>query len=76
MGGPKHSDEYDDRFLDCEADLEADILAVLDSAAAAGWKRAEALAAITSLIDNVALGDQAKTETQRKIDEAMQRLRD
>lgn len=30
MKVPRHPEEYADRFIDCEFDLEGDILAVLD----------------------------------------------
>ncbi|MFG6083940.1 hypothetical protein ACEUZ9_000175 [Paracoccus litorisediminis] len=62
MKGSRHPEEYDERFIDCEADLEAEILAVLDRAEAVGWGRAEAIAAIKSLCENIQLGDEANGE--------------
>ena len=62
MNGPKHPGEYADRFIDCEFDLEAEVHAVLDRAKAVGWGRAEAIAAIISLCENIQLGDEANAE--------------
>lgn len=75
MNGPRHQDKYGDRFLDCEAELEAEILAVLDRAEAAGWDRAEAVAAIASLADHIALGDMASAQDWHRLREAMKRNR-
>ncbi|MFG6081582.1 hypothetical protein ACEUZ9_002206 [Paracoccus litorisediminis] len=62
MKGPRHPEEYADRFIDCEFDLEAEVLALLDRAEAVGWGRAEAIAAIISLGENIQLGDEANAE--------------
>ena len=75
MKGPKHSEEYADRFIDCEFDLEADFLAVLDRAEAVGWGRAEAIAAIISLADNIALGDAAMADSWERLQKILKHNR-
>ncbi|MFG6084065.1 hypothetical protein ACEUZ9_000307 [Paracoccus litorisediminis] len=59
MRGPRPHVPPEDRFLECEEALEEELLALIDRAVAAGWDRPETLSAITSLVDNIALGDQA-----------------
>ena len=75
MKGPRYPAEYGDRFIDCEADLEAEILAVLDRAEAIGWGRPEAIAAITSLADNIALGDAAMADGWERLQKALKHNR-
>ncbi|SMO64136.1 hypothetical protein [Paracoccus laeviglucosivorans] len=75
MNCPRHPQEYDHNFYGWE-ELEDDVIAVLDRTTAAVWKRAEALAAITSLIDDIDEGDPANAETQCRTGEGMKRLWD
>ncbi|MFG6083939.1 hypothetical protein ACEUZ9_000174 [Paracoccus litorisediminis] len=75
MKGPRYPESYEDRFTDCEFDLEADILAVLDRAEAVGWGRAEAITAITSLADHIALGDAAMEDSWERLQKALKHNR-
>ena len=67
MKPPRHPTPYPDRLLDCEEAMEADLLALLDRAEAAGWSRAEAVVALISLCENTQLGDEANAELRRFI---------
>lgn len=62
--GPRSTDNYPDRQLECEEALEDDIIVAFDDAASAGWSTAETAMAIVSLVENylMAQGENAKTE--------------
>lgn len=69
MRAPRHPTPYPDRHLDCQEALEDGILALLDQAEAAGWTRAEAIAAITDVADNTMLGDLEREKMERRLKE-------
>lgn len=48
---PLRSDEYPDRFLDCQEALMPGFLVLLESAVASGWDENEAIAALVELAD-------------------------
>lgn len=74
MHGPRTSDSYPDRHLDCEMDLEAAVISIIDQGAAAGWSTSDVTSALMSLADNLMLADRANAETERQIAEALTRL--
>jgi phage tail tape-measure protein len=74
MHGPRTSDSYPDRHLDCEMDLEAAVLSIIDQGAVVGWSVADVTSALVALADNLLLADRANAETDRQIAEALARL--
>lgn len=72
LSGPSHSNSQQDRFLECEEDLETEFQAPVWKAIKAGWDEGEACAAIASLADHhiLALDCNARTEASiRKLKE-------
>ncbi|WP_311758313.1 hypothetical protein [Paracoccus broussonetiae] len=67
MKPPRHPTPYPDRLLDCEEAMEAHLMALLDKAEGTGWSRAEAIASLISLCENIQLGDEANAELRRFI---------
>ncbi|MDT1061209.1 hypothetical protein RM190_05010 [Paracoccus sp. CPCC 101403] len=47
--------------------MEAHLMALLDKAEGTGWSRAEAIASLISLCENIQLGDEANAELRRFI---------
>ena len=47
--------------------MEDGFLALVDQAVAAGWNRAEVIAAIINLANNTALGDAARDDMERRL---------
>jgi hypothetical protein len=74
MHGPKSTDSYPDRHLDCEMDLEAAVLSIIAQGAEAGWSMSDVTSALIALADNLLLADRANAETDRQIAEALARL--
>jgi hypothetical protein len=75
MHGPRTSDSYPDGHLDCEMDLEASVLAIIDRGAEAGWSMSDVTSALIALADNLLLADQANAETDRQIARALERVK-
>ncbi|UVC09828.1 hypothetical protein IHQ71_04225 [Rhizobium sp. TH2] len=71
MHGPLSADSYPDRHLDCEMDLEAAVISIIDQGAAAGWSITDVTNALLGLADNLSLADRANAETDRQIAEAL-----
>jgi hypothetical protein len=74
MHGPRTSDSYPDRQLDCEMDLEAAVISLIDQGAAVGWSVADVTSALVALADKLLLADRANAETDRQIADALARL--
>lgn len=68
LRGPRKLGPYADRDIDCQEAIEADLIAMVDRAEAAGWLRIEAYAALVELIDHHAMADQARELTAETID--------
>jgi len=64
-----------DRIEQCEADLEPLLLQLMDKAIAAGWNRAEAAIAVTSLADNYLLCQISIDDTRKRISAAVENAR-
>lgn len=62
---PLRSDEYPDRFLDCQEALMPGFLVLLESAVASGWTENEAIAALIELADSRWLSNGENNELQR-----------
>lgn len=71
MRGPRHGNDYPDRALECQEDLEARVITIIDEGRAAGWSVRDITAALVALADNLMLADEANAETGRQIAEAM-----
>ena len=69
--GPRSTDNYRDRQLECEEALETDIIVLFDDATSAGWSKAETALAIVSLVENYLQGQSENT----KVDYALLRAR-
>lgn len=70
--GPRDTSNQQDRFLECEEDLEAEFQALVWRAIKAGWDEGEACVAVASLADHhiLALDCNARTEASiRKLEE-------
>jgi hypothetical protein len=63
-----------DRSDDCQLALEAKLQELIDQAMAAGWERAEAMAAITNLAINLMVADLQNTRTSLCIAQALGRV--
>ena len=50
--GPRPTEQPEDRFLQCEEELEAEFQALVWKALRAGWDEGEACVAIASLADH------------------------
>lgn len=61
---PLRSDEYPDRFLDCQEALVPGFLVLLESAVASGWTENEAIAALIELADSRWLSNGENNELQ------------
>ncbi|MEA1844734.1 hypothetical protein [Agrobacterium tumefaciens] len=61
---PLRSDEYPDRFLDCQEALTPGFLVLLESAVASGWTENEAIAALIELADSRWLSNGENNELQ------------
>jgi hypothetical protein len=62
---PLRSDEYPDRFLDCQEALMPGFLVLLESAVASGWTENEAIAALIELADGRWLSNDENIDLQR-----------
>lgn len=62
---PLWSDEYPDRFIDCQEALMPGFLVLLESAVASGWTENEAIAALTELADGRWLANGENIDLQR-----------
>jgi hypothetical protein len=58
IGGPRSEERGEDRFVQCELELEAAFQALVWKAVAAGWDEGEACVAIASLADHHVLAMQ------------------
>lgn len=67
MRGPRHQREYEDRGIDCQADLEDDFTALVDKAMASSWSHVEALNGLFELARNHLIMCHAIDEEQRSI---------
>lgn len=75
MIGPKEGCDTTDRLLDCECDIEQSFLVLMNSAVAAGWTRAEAAVAVTSLADNYLLSRVAHARIAQDIRNAVANIK-
>lgn len=62
---PLWSDEYPDRFIDCQEALMPGFLVLLESAVASGWTENEVIAALTELADGRWLANGENIDLQR-----------
>jgi hypothetical protein len=67
ISGPSHSHSQQDRFLECEEDLETEFQALVWRAIKAGWDEGEACAAIASLADHHILAIDCNNRTSASI---------
>ncbi|MBB1247476.1 hypothetical protein [Rhizobium sp. G21] len=67
MSSPRLPQDHPDRLLECEAQIEAGVIALVDAAEAAGWGGAESLAAIISVAENLMLQREANAKTDADI---------
>lgn len=57
MNGPKSTESYVDRNLDCQTEMAAKLVNALNEAEAAGWGRLEAAAAMAEAAINIHLDE-------------------
>jgi len=65
--GPRPTEQPEDRFLQCEEDLEAEFQSLVCRALKAGWDEGEACTAIASLADHHILATLADDEVRLRI---------
>lgn len=70
MRGPRRENDYPDRHLECQEDLEARVIAIIDEGREAGWSVHDITTALVALADNLMLADGANADTDRQIAEA------
>lgn len=75
MRGPRRGNDYPDRHLECQEDLEAGVIAIIDEGRAAGWSVRDITTALVALADNLMLADEANAETNRQVAEAWVTIR-
>jgi hypothetical protein len=75
MNKPRRIDEYSDRHLDCQFEMEGSFLQIMDDAERSGWSPQDAAAAIIDLADNYVLKLFANSETDKQIRDAIDRAR-
>ena len=68
MNGPRSEERGEDRFVQCEQDLDAEFQALIWRAIKAGWDEGEAAVAVASLADHHILAMQANHHTQLLLD--------
>lgn len=67
ISGPRSNQNHEDRFLQCEEDLEADFQKLVWKALQAGWDEGEACVAIASLADHHILAMECNEKTKAAI---------
>lgn len=67
MKPPRPFPNHPDRLLECEEEVEADVIALVDRATEAGWGGSETLAAIISVAENLMLQRAANAQTDADI---------
>lgn len=55
--GPKHSDSYPDRDIDCQAAIAGKLVEAIDEAEAVGWDRMEAARAVVQVAIKLQMGE-------------------
>lgn len=73
MNKPRRIDQYPDRHLDCQFEMEGSFLQIMDAAERSGWSPQDAAAAIIDLADNYMLKLVANAETDQQIRDAIRR---
>lgn len=74
MQGPRFDGDYPDRNLDCQMDLEARVIDIIDTGRTMGCTTRDVTTALIALADNLMLADianknlDAALETARKRD--------
>ncbi|MDQ0323974.1 hypothetical protein QO002_006181 [Pararhizobium capsulatum DSM 1112] len=53
---PAYPGKYEDRFLDCQREIDTRIIDLVSEACRAGWSAQEVLAAVIEVADNLMLG--------------------
>ncbi len=63
---PPRNSDHPDRFLDAQEAVEADVLQLVDDAAAMGWGEMESLAAVVAVAENrmLAIGENDSVNSQ------------
>lgn len=70
---PPRPSEHPDRFLDAQEAVEADLLQLVDDAAAVGWGEIESLAAVVAVAENRMLALCENERVNRQIEELRKR---
>jgi hypothetical protein len=73
MPGPRRDGDYPDRDLDCQFDLEASVINIIDAGRAMGWTTRDVTTALVALADNLMLADSANADLDAALDTARKR---
>lgn len=63
--------KYNDRFLDCQREMDAPLMNLISEACSVGWDADEVVAAVIEVAENIQLG----LADTRAVDEMIKRLR-